>query len=438
MTVRARCVLSDKDKNAQLHIRSPRGTKGAAVQQSLNSAQKMAPPSSSPQAGNKRKIDEVDDAERVETNAVNYDNSQRTQLLSDSEAEEDGLSLSMSNVQTSYETANTSFADSQNAIEPQFELQQEEMSQRTLDRLNDVPMPQNTSQLPPLQPGLLKEMSAGSVGLSSFINFEDAPSTQGSDTMLQPVTDTDTGGNHIANATAEPAGSTVQQDQEAAARKKMFDEKAAELRTRLQLALYKVQTRQTGQPFSRLKSPPSSVGRSSSPLPKFVPKLATPQFSSSTIAAPSSASTIRQHQRDPSIDSAEAQIAVMRARATAQPKRPVRSLSSLPMPILDPQLMGDSSFGSNETQRIEDAASQEYHPLHHPTSPPLSSRRSSAGSDAQLRSNLRNAAVQHQQVQLGSPPASEGGTVEALLAKMASQGEAASGLVQLMTGATGI
>ncbi|KAK5074521.1 hypothetical protein LTR24_010153 [Lithohypha guttulata] len=438
MTSPARRVLGDKDRNAHLNIRSPKSTLLKTMSPPANAITTkktpgMAQLSSSPRAGSKRKIEEVEDAERVELEQ--HENSQRTQLLSDSECGDECVEHPTSNAHTSYETAETSFNASQIALEPQFELQQEEMSQRTLEKLNDVPMPQNTSQLPPSRIGLLRETSAGSIGLSSFINFEGAPSTQGSDAMqmLEPV-------DKEQKKEAEHQDEKREESPGAVARKRMLDEKAAELRTRLQLALYKVETRQTSQPFSRLKTPKPQRERSISPPTTWMPTLGTPQLSSSTIKQPSSARTIAPtHQDDRSIDSAEAHIAAMRAQAANQLKPAVRNLNSLPVPQLDPSLMvQDTSFDSNKTQQIGDDGSQGTQQF--PSSPPLS-RQPSTSIEEQLLSGMQEAAEKEKEggaQQLSSPPISEGGAVEVGMAKTVSQGEAASGLVQLMTGATGI
>ena len=435
----ARRVLSHKDRNAHLRLRSPKDSSqtlpkmrpipsGGSTTRGLPA---VAQSSSSPRAGTKRKIEEVEDAERVE--ADQNEHSQRTQLLSDSEPEEQHLTTSTSHLQTSYETAETSFTASQNTLEAHFELQQEEMSQRTLDKLNDVPLPQNSSQLPPARPNLLKEISAGSIGLSSFINFEGPPSTQGSDgmQMLEALGRED-------KKAAEGRTAKKQESPGGVARKRMLDEKAAELRTRLQLALYKVETKQTSQPFSRLKTPKPIRELSVSPPPLWMPKLATPQLSSSTIKQPSSAQTIAPtYQDDRSIDSAEAHIAAMRARAANQLKSAVRHLNTLPMPQLDPSLMWPArSFDSNKTHQIEADDSQGTQ--HFPSSPPLS-RQPSTTIEEQLLSGIQEAAENERRSeapQLSSPPISEGGAVEVGLTKTVSQGEAASGLVQLMTGAT--
>lgn len=427
-----RRVLGDKDKNTHLHVRSPKGTLLKTTSALAGTSGPKMPSgmpqlSSSPKAGSKRKIGEVEDAERVEPDQ--NEDSQRTQLLSDSEPEDLRTGALTSNAQTSYETAETSFNASQNAIEPQFELQQDEMSQRTLEKLNDVPLPQNTSQLPPARPSLLKELSAGSIGLSSFINFEDPPSTQGSDgmQMLEPS-------EKVQKKETEVQTAKKEEFPGAAARKMMLDEKAAELRTRLQLALYKVETKQTSQPFSRLRTPKPRCERSVTPPATWMPMLATPHLSSSTTSA---RTIVPNHQDDHLIDSAEAHIAAMRAQAANQQKPAVRNLNSLPIPQLDPSLMGQgTSFGSNKTQQIEEEDSQGSQQF--PSSPPLS-RQPSTTIEEKLLSGIQEAAETEKQSeaqQLSSPPISEGGVVGVGLVKTVSQGEAASGLVQLMTGAT--
>lgn len=389
--------------------------------------------SSSPVAGTKRKIQEVEEAERVEQDPE--DDSQRTQLLSDtdteSDHEQDRDDVSVSNPQKSYDTAGTSCPASQNIIEPQFELHQDEMSQRTLEKLNDVPLPQNTSQLPPPRPGLPHDMSAGSVGLSSFFNFDGPPSTQNSDQL------------DLIELAAKSHGMTTDtksKDQPpptdpAVARKKMLEEKAEQLRTRLQLAMFKVQTKQTNQPFSRLKYPKiTNRERSKSPPELPTLRLTTPTLSSSTIKQPSSNRTIGPHTNEPRlINSAEEHIAAMRARAANQQKPAVRNLNSLPIPRLDPQLVNPSD--SFTTQMIEDDSQ------HFPSSPPLSRQSSSASADLPTMA-LGTQTKQIPSTQLSSPPISETrytASDHSSLAVMASvaiatQGEAASGLVKLMTG----
>lgn len=381
-----RVALGEKDKNASLHLQSPKRKSAMAATSSPN---KLHDPvhSSSPQAGSKRKITEVEGAERVEEEDFAYQ------------------PASQSGSQLPYETS--------------FELPQEEMSQRTLEKLNEVILPQNNSQPQFSRPSLAKEFSAGSVGLSAFINLDGPPSTQGSD-AIQPLEE------------IQKAENIKEQETPEAARKRMIRERVAEMQTRLQLAAYKVQTKQTNQPFSRLKTPKIARVRSPSPPTNWMPTAITPLLSSSTIREPSSARTVRSPHYVGTADdlsSAEASIAAMRARATAQEKPAVRNLSSLPVPQLDPALPGvGASQESFSTLPMYDEQES-----HLPSSPPLS-RASSASIEAELLAGIKEHARKDQdsQNQLSSPPASEAGATGNLL-RSVSQGEAANGLVQLMT-----
>lgn len=427
----SRRVLGQKDSNAHLNTRSPSKTMsttvGTPAKNAASRKTSIMTSSSSPLAGTKRKIQEVEEAERVDP--IPDEDSQQTQLLSDTESDNTRDEPSMSKQQLSYETANTSLPASQIAIEPQFELQQDEMSQRTLERLNDVPLPQNTSQLPPTQPLLLKEMSAGSVGLSNFFHFEGPPSTQNSDqpdvAEIQPKRAGLLNKAQAQDSTIDPA----------TARKKMLEEKAEQLRTRLQLAMFKVQTKQTNQPFSRLKYPKATNrDRSSSPPVFSVPRLSTPTLSSSTIKQPSSARTIGpQHEHVRSVNSAEEHIAAMRAQAANQQKPAVRKLDSIPIPRLDPQLVNPTD--SFATQMIDNESQ------HFPSSPPLSRQSSNLSADLPIIDPEMQAGP-IPNTQLSSPPVSESSLAPkdtSSLAVMASiaiatQGEAASELVNVMNG----
>lgn len=437
MSSPSRRVLSNKDTNSHLNSRSPRkntSTMMAAPPKTPNPKKpsKTIASSSSPVTGTKRKIQEVEEAERVEQDTE--DDSQRTQLLSDTESdtELERDDVSTSNPQQSYDTAGTSCPASQNIIEPQFELHQDEMSQRTLEKLNDVPMPQNTSQLPPARPGMPHDMSAGSVGLSNFFNFDGPPSTQNSDQidLIELATKS-----HGMTTDLKPKDQEPSIDP-TVARKRMLEEKADQLRTRLQLAMFKVQTKQTNQPFSRLKYP-KTTNRQRSNSPPTLPtlRLTTPTLSSSTIKQPSSNRTVGpQHPEPQLINSAEEHIAAMRARAANQQKPPVRSLNSLPVPRLDPQLVNPSD--SFTTQMIEDDSQ------HFPSSPPLSRQSSSASADLPTMALGTQPTKPIPSTQLSSPPVSETrytASDHSSLAVMANvaiatQGEAASGLVKLMTG----
>ena len=88
-------------------------------------------------------------------------------------------------------------------------------------------------------------------------------------------------------------------------------QKADALRTRLQLAMYKVKTNQTKTPFSRLKRP-----RTPSPDLPDLPQMQPRPFLESIIGD-------------------------ARARAANQKKPPVRSLSSLPVPAMVPMTFAE-------------------------------------------------------------------------------------------------
>ena len=417
----ARRVLGPKDTNAPLQQYSatslkPNNSSTVNTTKASTTARVMAD-SPSTYAGSKRKIEYVEDAERVEHEA----RSPKLSLLSDSDHEEQ--TFYQPTQTSSFETNPTIPPASQLTAEQSFEMPGEEMSQNTLEQLGDVPMPQNTSQLPPSVPGLLQEISAGSVGLSKYLNFEDFQSTQGSEGMIhqtQPEKDLELLPQN--EPALEPV--VVYEESPEDARKRDIAEKIAQMQTRLQLAMYKVETKQTTQPFSRLKSKSQHTRQRSSPT---IPTLSTPKLSSSSTVRPNQ-SYAGMSPDSWQTDAAEAHIAAMRAQATAQTKPPVRDLSSLPMPQLDPALMGagplqieksDPSEGSERTPQL-------------PSSPPLS-RQNSETDASQLRilSDLAESAA----VQLSSPPVSIVEESQGLTATVShTQGEAASGLVKLMTG----
>lgn len=352
---------------------------------------------SSPHAGTKRKIADVEGAERVEEEDFAYQPASQP--------------ASQSASQVPYETS--------------FELPQEEMSQRTLEKLNEVILPQNNSQPQFSRPPLAKEFSAGSVGLSAFINLDGPPSTQGSD-AVQPIDEVQQPGTSKKNEDSMLAETPE------SARKRMIRERVAEMQTRLQLAAYKVQTKQTNQPFSRLKTPKITHDRSPSPPLNWMSTAITPLLSSSAIHEPLPTRTVASpYQADQAEDlhAAEASMAAVRARATAQDKAAIRNLSSLPVPQLDPALPGVSeSQQTMSTLPMYDGTESQL-----PSSPPLS-RQSSVSIEAELLAGLKeHAARQPEAQQLGSPPVSEVGPAAENYHRSVSQGEAASGLVQLMT-----
>jgi len=379
--------------------------------------------SPSPKAGIKRKIEQVEDAERIEHDDQHdqhdQHDSQETRLLDESEPETENGVRSTPIFQRSYETVETSFADGQHTVEPQFELQLEEMSQRTLDKLNAVPMPQNTSQLPPHRPTLSNDMSAGSVGLSIFLNLEDQTSTQGSDGLQmieisdkaeeKEVQPQEEHGKSSHDAQKEGVNKQLSPNPTAAAkvRSQILPSVLEDAKIRLQLAMYKVQTRQTHKPFSRLKCEPF-------PPPKTVssPSLVTPRRPTIDAQAPSSDATIIAIDHDglqanPS-DIAEAGMAALRARSQ------------------------DHHVPSSNSHTD---------PQYFPSSPPLSRLSSTESAEALLPKVVtqlvdKPVTEAQQQGQLSSPPISDGGRDKIARPKVQhiGTGEAATGLLQLMSG----
>jgi hypothetical protein len=110
-------------------------------------------------------------------------------------------------------------------------------------------------------------------------------------------------------------------------------QKASALRTRLQLALYKVQTNQTSTPFMRLR--PNST---KSPRPRS-PQL--PPMSSSPMSSPP-----RRHWRAVTM-SPESKIAIARAKATMGAKPVVRNLDDIAHPTIAPGALSARNMNAN-------------------------------------------------------------------------------------------
>ena len=206
-------------------------------------------------------------------------------------------------------------------------------------------------------------------------------------------------------------------------------QKAETLRTRLQLALYKIQTNQTTAPFARLQVP-----KPRSPSPE-------PHISSSS---PKSSSTLRPNSVQDDSISLEARVAAARARATSGLIPTVRPLSALPMPQLAPTAF--SARWNNEFS-VQESQSSQTEPTNIPSSPPLSQV-----SEVIANSNLRpNASTVEPRtpLQLSDPIASQGEEVEEeeevdsqsnkfrphALTSSVVKGEAANSLLELVKGA---
>lgn len=451
---------------------------------------------SPPSAGSKRKIEEVEDAERVDRDV---DASQRMQLLSDSESEHGRVETSGTlRGDTSYETVDTSFqasqqySASQNVPELHFELPQDEMSQRTREQLGAVPLPQNTSQLPPNRPNLFNEASAGSVGLSTFLNLDDQTSSQASVQDQMAVaedvlrakslrSEEQKTGLSKAPVPQDPVTAPTSSD---SARKEAIVLATEQMKARLQLALFKVQSNQTKVPFSRLKRPrPEPIPQTHPNSPHIPATFAQPQLpaprpwpqSSSTVKAPSSARTISA----PQSSAIEAQVPNFPQHVTAQGKSTVPDLSAFPHPVIKPTTFSarwnnvpqgifqppghqvkDTRESKDKERDTSDHSSQATQ-QHFPSSPPLSRHNSSNNNtivvDLRTEDLDSEGAVHHalidrarqveETTQLSSPPdstsnansdaeqgknSSAKGPSDRNLA--ATAGEAASGLLALMQG----
>ncbi|KAK7894985.1 hypothetical protein LTR67_005724 [Exophiala xenobiotica] len=344
-----RRVLGEKDVNALL---SPKKTKAATDLVSPRPLKRLAPSIVSPRAGQKRKIADVHSEGGGDSQKTNTSHT----LSQGTEISSDGPLVHHETVRTSTAaqakpTIYTSFHASQEEPvqleESEFEIL-DEPSQQTLDTMHAVTFTQSTSQLvPPLRPNLSKEPSQVSLDMYSLIDFESL-SSQGDDMQMleelqvvkdqRPKTEDDT-------------------------RKEMLLEKAETLRTRLQLALYKIQTNQISMPFSRLAVPKA---KSSSP------ELPGPSSSSS----PKSSSTLRPSSsfHRPATTTItltpESTVALARARATMDPNKPtIKPLSSFPIPTIEPTAF--SARWNNDDRQDSQDSSRVLVP-HIPSSPPMS------------------------------------------------------------------
>jgi len=208
-----------------------------------------------------------------------------------------------------------------------------------------------------------------------------------------------------------------------------FGKKAETLRTRLQLALYKVQTNQASKPFARLQVPKA---RSSSPeLPP--PSSSTPRRTSSTTRISLSHT----------IPSPESQIALARAKATMQEKPAIQSLGGLSVPTIVP-----TSFSSRWNEGlVEEEGPKALQADQIPSSPPLSRGHETLHVRQSLEAKRRpGPEMPRTPIQLSSPPGSDDGGAEdgrwksrdltyGGLTSSVVKGEAASGLLELMRGA---
>ncbi|KIW35614.1 uncharacterized protein PV07_02300 [Cladophialophora immunda] len=341
----ARRVLGDKDPNAPIQqqpskvpnrvsqLASPVAPR-SSTKRPLSPEQSL---SSSPRTGQKRKIGEIHGGEpaQIQDTAATFFLSQTTELLSDTRSEnEDNVQTSTTQSRSTLATTLTTFRASQEEsshIESEFHIH-DEPSQQTLDKMHAVTFTQSTSQLvPPIRPNLAKEGSQVSLSMSSLIDFDTNRSSQ--EDEMQMIDEPE-----IVDG-QEPK---TEED----ARKQMMLEKAETLRTRLQLALYKIQTNQITKPFARLQVP-----RTTSPPPQLPPPSSSPH----------SSSTVRQSSVPEMSAAQEARVAIARARATMGPRPTVKNLSSLPTPEIVP-----TAFSARWNHEVH------AQPSNIPSSPPLS------------------------------------------------------------------
>ncbi|KIW72764.1 hypothetical protein PV04_00939 [Phialophora macrospora] len=340
-----RRVLGPKDPNALLQQPSKVSSRGLQVASPAARGESPArSPLTGPRAGQKRKLEEVYDsapADSQETISL-HTLSQVTELRSDALSEvEESAQPSMTWSKSTLNTSSASFRGSQEEacpVEPEFHIL-EEPSQQTLDTMHAISLTQNTSQLvPPLRPNLVKEGSQVSLSMSSLIDFDNNRSSQDDDMQM------------IEELEVPIQTAAAKED----ARKEMMLERAEALRTRLQLAFYKIQTNQITTPLARLQVPQA---RSSSP--------SLPAVSSS----PRSSSTVRPHSSRTTVMSPESRVALARARATSGPRPAVRALSTLPMPTITPTAF--SARWNNEGGALHESTSGRTEQEGLPSSPPL-------------------------------------------------------------------
>ncbi|ERF73587.1 hypothetical protein EPUS_07521 [Endocarpon pusillum Z07020] len=260
-------------------------------------------------------------------------------------------------------TSLTSFHASQEGpvpLEEQFIIQ-EETSQNTLENLNVTPLPQNTSH-PQLHsnPTPPTDGSQDSMRMSSFVDFEAAGAEDEDLKMILP------------KRTSSPTCPD---------RKTMIAEKVEILRTRLQLAAYKVKTNQTKTPFFWLHGPQSSPERLRMPL----------------------------------IKREEGVISAARRQATGQSKSAVRHLNSLPMPTIVP-----TAYSARYMVPAREGI---------PSSPPTSTSSEDLGiSSANTLTPTDCPRARRSPIQLSSPTPSQADS--AALQRMSSSGDVTSGVVK--------
>ncbi len=140
-------------------------------------------------------------------------------------------------------------------------------------------------------------------------------------------------------------------------------QKAETLRTRLQLALYKIQTNQISMPFSRMTVPKTT--KSSSPE---VPGPSSSSPRSSSTLRPSS--SVQWPTTTTPLLTPESTVAIARARATMDPKPTIKPLSSFPIPTIEPTAFSARWNTGNQQDRQDSQDARVPHII--PSSPPMS------------------------------------------------------------------
>lgn len=272
--------------------------------------------------------------------------------------------------------------------------------------------------LPPDKPALRTEGSQDSVRMSSFIDFDEIDESQ-----QEKV-------NEVKVITPpRPA-----QPKEESPKASQLLEKVTMLRTRLQLAMHKVETNQTSKPFSRLDKP-----KSVSPELSLSPRL----FSATVVP-----SDCKPQEASARL-SPESQIAIHRASAFrgAYLDRGVQRLNSLSVPRIVPTayssryMVPSQTQGTAPQQRTTDIRSSP--PPSHGVSANLQIKKTRATPSPSKGLSRRAPLPETPRHQLSSPPGTDDGNTvttrmrlhevgRSALTSSVVKGEAANGLLELM------
>ncbi|RMZ81109.1 hypothetical protein DV738_g2430, partial [Chaetothyriales sp. CBS 135597] len=258
---RGRRVLGEKDKNMIVGVGVDVGvdTKNKQPAARLLLSPQMGGARtgiSSPRAGQKRKLDSVQEDGGQDGSPRR---SSQTETLSTLPSLSDAIDVSVDSpgedvdvdvVRPSQHSPSESELSADRA-DTYFEIH-EEMSQRSLDKLHAVSLsqqPVNTGSSPrlaPARPSLGKENSVLSISMSSLISLDEKDDTNTDYTKRDEE-------QHILSSSGVEEVER-KEEKDGSRRAAALAEKAQALRTRLQLAYYKVTTNQPSTPFSRLSA----------------------------------------------------------------------------------------------------------------------------------------------------------------------------------------